>query len=63
MRFKRIDRSPYLERDISEIDPSKDREKISYIKGNRLLNTLLLKFAVWSFFQLFNKALQGYKKF
>jgi hypothetical protein len=41
MRFKRIDRSPYRDEDISEIDPFKDREKISHIEGNGLLNTLL----------------------
>jgi hypothetical protein len=42
MRFKRIDRSPYRDEDISEIDPFKDREKISHIEGNELLNTLLV---------------------
>jgi DNA mismatch repair protein MutS len=41
MRFKRIDRSPYRDEDISEIDPFKDLEKISHIEGNELLNSFL----------------------
>jgi hypothetical protein len=41
MRFKRNDRSPYRDEDISEIDSFKDYEKIPHIEGNELLNTLL----------------------